>query len=347
MSAENVHIVESGRLYDELETLVDIGKALTAHLTLEDVYSVVMEKVGNLLRPHAWSLLTVNEQTGALCFEIVVSPQAETLRGTCLPAGQSVAGQVASTGLPLLVADVSKQPEYANQLEQEIGFAAQSILCVPLSVDSRIVGVIKLLNGPGQSQFTLQDQRILSTIADFTAIALENCRLLQKVRDLTTTDDLTGLYNSRYFQTLCEYEMERATRYGTELSMVFIDLDHFKQVNDTFGHLTGSRILKEVGGLIQEVIRKVDHGARYGGDEFVFLLPSTGKQGARAMADNLLRRMRERIFVSDCGNPIQVTASIGIATYPINAYCLQELIKLSDEAMYEVKRSTRNAVKSA
>ncbi len=343
----NLQLVETGRLSDELETLIDIGKALTAHLTLKDVYRVAMEKVSNLLRPQAWSLLIVDEATQELCFEIVVSPAAEQLTGTRLPAGQGVAGWVAQHGEPLLVPDVEKEPRFSRQIDEEIGFVSQSIVCVPLSSGDRIVGVIQLLNGLGQGEFTEQDQRILATIADFTAIAIENSRLHQKVRDLTITDDLTGLYNTRHFQSLCEYEMERATRYGHELSMVFLDLDHFKQVNDTYGHLTGSRLLKEVGRLFRETIRMVDHAARYGGDEFVFLLPSTSKKGALGMANNLLESLRRTQFVSDCGQPIRVTASIGLATFPTNAYCLQELIKLSDEAMYEVKRSSRNAVKSA
>ncbi|HEY5672177.1 MAG TPA: sensor domain-containing diguanylate cyclase [Malonomonas sp.] len=347
MKTESLHIAETGRLSDELETLVEIGKALTSHLTLEDVYQVVMEKVGNLLRPQAWSLLTVDEQSAELCFEIVVSPAGETLRGTRLPPGQGVAGWVAEHATALLIPDVSKEPRFASSMEKNIGFVISSIVCVPLVAGNRIVGVIQLLNGLGQSEFTAQDQRILSAIADFTAIAIENSRLHQRVRDLTITDDLTGLYNSRHFQSLCDYEMERATRYGSELSMVFIDLDHFKLVNDTYGHLTGSRLLKEVGQLFQQTIRKIDHAARYGGDEFVFLLPSTGKKGALGMAQNVLRLLQAGEFYSDCGRRIQVTASIGVATYPTNAYCLQELIKLSDEVMYEVKRSTRNAVKSA
>ena len=347
MKTENLHIVETGRLSDELETLVDIGKALTSHLTLEDVYAVVMEKVGNLLRPQAWSLLTVDEQSDELCFEIVVSPQGQGLQGTRLQPGEGVPGWVAEHGTPLLVPDVSKEARFSSKIDQQTGFATRSLVCVPLIAARRIVGVIQLLNGPGQGEFTVQDQRILSTIADFTAIAIENSRLLLKVRDLTITDDLTGLYNSRHFQSLCDYEMERATRYGTEMSMVFLDLDHFKQVNDTYGHLTGSRLLKEVGQLFRQVIRKVDYAARYGGDEFVFLLPSTGKQGALGMAHNILQQLQAGEFISDCGRPISVTASIGVATYPTNAYCLQELIKLSDERMYEVKRSTRNAVSSA
>lgn len=347
LSMEKVELFEAGRLSDELETLIDIGKALTSHLTIDDVYQVVMEKVGKLLRPQAWSLLIVDEETRELCFEIVVSPSAERLAGSRLQPGEGVPGWVAEYAVSLLIPDVSKDSRFSMRTDKKLGFVTRSIVCVPLISNNRIIGVIQLVNGQGQGEFTEQDQRILSTIADFTAIAIENSRLHQRVRDLTITDDLTGLFNSRHFQTLCEYEMERASRYGHELSMVFLDLDHFKQINDTYGHLTGSRLLKEVGQLFQKLTRVVDYAARYGGDEFVFLLPSTGKKGALAMAENLLEKLRVAEFFSDCEQSIQVTASIGVATYPTDAYCLQELIKLSDEAMYEIKRSTRNGVASA
>lgn len=347
MAIEKVELFESGRLSDELETLIDIGKALTSHLTIEDIYKVVMEKVGNLLRPQAWSLLIVDEETGGLCFEIVVSAGSDHLTGTYLEPGEGVAGWVAEHGVPLLIPDVGKEPRFSSRIDKRIGFVTRSIVCVPLVSDNRIIGVIQLLNGFGQGQFTEQDQRILSTIADFTAIAIENARLHQQVRDLTITDDLTGLYNARHFQTICEYEIERASRYGNELSMIFLDLDHFKLVNDTYGHQTGSRLLKEAGQLFKKGVRIVDHAARYGGDEFVFLLPSTNKKGALVMAKNLLKQLHAAEFYSDCGQRIIVTASIGVATYPTNAYCLQELVKLSDEAMYMVKRDTRNGVRSA
>lgn len=342
-------IVQQGaeRLHDELETLIDIGKALTSHLTLNDVYQVVMQKVSNLLRPQAWSLLIADDQTRELGFEIVVSPAADRLQGTRLQPGEGIAGWVAENGIPLLVPDVAKDARFARHVDLRIGFVTRSIVCVPLVSGQRIIGVIQLLNGLGEAEFTEQDQRILATIADFTAIAIENSRLMAKVRDLTITDDLTGLYNSRHFQVLGEYEMERASRYGTDLSLVFLDLDHFKQVNDSYGHLTGSRLLKEVGHLFHGIIRKVDYAARYGGDEFVFLLPSTSKKGGGSMALNLLNRLRQSKFRSDCGQQIKVTASIGIATYPTNASSLKNLVKLADEAMYRVKRSTRNGVSSA
>jgi diguanylate cyclase (GGDEF)-like protein len=347
MKPEQLPPQHAGRLSDELETLIDIGKALTSHLTLNDVYRVVMQKVSNLLRPQAWSLLIVDERTRELSFEIVVSPAAAQLQGTRLQPGEGIAGWVAENGLPLLVPEVAKDERFASHIDQRIGFVTHSIVCVPLISRQRTIGVIQLLNGLGQGEFSEQDQRILATIADFTAIAIENSRLMAKVHDLTITDDLTGLYNCRHFQTLCEYEMERARRYGTNLSLVFLDLDHFKLVNDSYGHLTGSRLLQEVGQLFRANIRKVDYAARYGGDEFVFLMPTTAKEGALGMATNLLAALRRAEFRSDGGDPIKVTASLGIATYPTNSASLGELVKHADEAMYAVKRSTRNSVSSA
>ncbi len=338
---------QSERLSDELETLIDIGKALTSHLTLEDVYRVAMEKVSKLLRPKAWSLLIADEKCAELEFVIGVSPGRHELQNLRIPLGEGIAGWVAVSGEPLLVPDVRQEKRFSNKLDEQIGFQTRSIVCVPLKTPNRTHGVIQLLNSFEEGQFDGKDLRILSTIAEFTAIAIENSLLLETVRQLTITDDLTGLHNSRHFQQLCEYELERANRYQSQLSLVFLDLDRFKQVNDTYGHLTGSRLLKEFAELIQENIRVVDYAARYGGDEFVFLLPSTGKQGALSMAINLLQALREKRFYSDCGELIRITASLGVATYPDNAKDLRQLVQLADEAMYQVKRTTRNAIKTA
>ena len=335
------------RLEQELNTLVDVGKALTSRLALEDVYQVAMEKVSLLLKPSAWSLLVVDESTQELCFEIAVSPVAEKLKGVRLPPGEGIAGFVAQHGEPLLVPDVSKDEHFCGQVDKAYGFVTNSIVCVPLKTQDKTLGVIQLLNALGQDQFDAHDLRILSTIADFTAIAIENARLVEKVQELTIIDDLTGLYNARHFQKLIDYEVERACRLGTELSLVFIDLDHFKQVNDTYGHLTGSRLLSEVGQTIGRNMRKVNHAARYGGDEFVLLLPGVGNDGALGLVNNLREVLREEGYRSDCGQPITVTASVGIATYPTNAPDKKELVRLADVAMYEVKKSTRDGVKTA
>ncbi|PLY04539.1 MAG: sensor domain-containing diguanylate cyclase [Desulfuromonas sp.] len=335
------------RLEQELETLVEVGKALTTQLTLKEVYQVVMSKVSSLLNPSAWSLLILDDATGELCFEIAVSPVAQQLKGVRLPAGEGIAGYVVEQGEPLLVPDVSKNEHYSEKIGEQTGFVTQSIVCVPLKIHDKVLGVIQLLNSMEQGEFKGSDLRILSTIADFAAIAMENARLVDKVRELTITDDLTGLYNSRHFQKLIDYEVERARRQGTEVSLVFLDLDHFKQVNDTYGHLTGSRLLSEVGRTIAANTRKVDHAARYGGDEFVILLPGAGNDNALGMVNSLRKLFRETDFRSDCGQPINVTSSVGIATYPTNAKNRRELIRLADEAMYAVKKSTRDGVLTA
>ncbi|MEJ2199598.1 MAG: sensor domain-containing diguanylate cyclase, partial [Desulfuromonadaceae bacterium] len=268
------------RLGQEYETLVEIGKALTSSLSLDEIYGVVMDKVSQLLQPDSWSLLIVNEKTKELDFVITVSPRAEKLEKIRLKLGEGIAGWVAEHCEPLVVPDVRQDARFSSLVDEAIGFETRSVICVPLRHHSRALGVIQLINSLEQYSFSEKDLNILVTIADFAAIAIENARLMNRINQLTITDDLTGLHNDRHFQKLLKYEFERARRYQKQLSMVFIDLDHFKQVNDTYGHLTGSQLLREVGQVVRENSRQVDHAARYGGDEFVILLPSTDKEGA-------------------------------------------------------------------
>ena len=338
---------ENGRSQQELEILTEIGKALTSSLDLEEVYRMVMDKVSRLLTPDSWSLLIVDEITEELSFVIAVSPAAAELKKVRLAPGEGIAGWVARHGEPLLVPDVSLDDRFSAQVDRKSGFTTRSIICVPLKTRDRTLGVIQLINGLDQGEFARTDLNILSTIADFAAIAIDNARLMEKVSQLTITDELTGLYNDRRFHALLDYEIERAHRSDTELSLVFIDLDHFKQVNDTFGHLTGSRLLREVGQVIRKNTRKINHAARYGGDEFVILLPDTDQEGALGMINNLRQNLQDEDFRADDGTPLKVTASFGIATYPAHASTKEELIRLADEAMYDVKKSTRDGVKVA
>jgi diguanylate cyclase (GGDEF)-like protein len=336
-----------GRSQQELETLMEIGKALTSLLDIEEVYQVVMDKISRLLRPDSWSLLMVDETTEELSFVIAVSPAAAELKKVRLAPGEGIAGWVARHGEPLLVPDVSRDDRFSAHVDRRSGFTTRSIICVPLKARERTLGVIQLINGMDQGEFARTDLNILSTIADFAAIAIDNARLIEKINQLTITDELTGIYNDRHFHALLEYEIERARRAATALSLVFIDLDHFKQVNDTFGHLTGSRLLKEVGQVIREKTRRINHAARYGGDEFVILLPGTDQEGALGMTNNLRKNLQNEDFRADDGTPLKVTASFGIATYPVHASTKEELLRLADEAMYDVKKSTRDGVKVA
>lgn len=337
-------LLELQRRNDELATLVEIGKTLTSTLDREDVLNVVMEKVSLLLRSKTWSLLLTDEETGDLIFEIAVSDVNTDLKGVRLAKGEGIAGRVAESGEPLLISDVSDSPYFSPQVDQITSQETRSIICVPLKSHDRILGVIELVNTGEERVLDESALPILTTIADYVAIAIENAQYFEKINQLIITDDLSGLYNSRHFNQLIEYETERAQRYDSSLALVFFDLDHFKLVNDTHGHLVGSRMLTEVGELVRRYTRKVNLAARYGGDEFVVLLPSTDKKGAVAMAESLLNTLSNHPFKADDGSPIRLTASFGVASMPEDTTDRKELIFLADKAMYRVKETTRNAV---
>jgi len=242
---------------------------------------------------------------------------------------------------------VRNDPRFSDKIDRASSFITQAVLCVPMRSKEDVLGVIELVNGPNERIFKDADLQILSTIADYASIAIENARNFEKVKELVITDDLTGLYNSRHLHTLLDEEIERVKRFGGKMSLIFIDLDFFKQVNDTRGHLVGSRTLAEIGTLIKDNIRKICKAARYGGDEFVILLPNTGKSGSMTLATKLCELFRAYEFIDDDGKPFNLTASFGLATFPDDAANKNDLIRLADEAMYRVKERTRNAVESA
>ncbi|MDD3800965.1 sensor domain-containing diguanylate cyclase [Desulfuromonas thiophila] len=332
------------RRNEELQTLVQIGKTLTSTLDIEELTNIIIEKANLLFKSRAWSLLFLDEASQELVFDVVVSEVAPQLKGQRLALGQGIAGYVALQRQPLLVADVRRDPRFCAAMDRLTGFPTCSVLCVPVQIQGQLLGVMQLVNGPGDPSFNDNDMQLLATIADYVAIGISNARNFSRVHELVITDDLTGLFNARYFDDLLTTEISRAHRFGEPLSLVFMDLDHFKWVNDRHGHLVGSRMLAEIGQLLKNRIRAVDFGARYGGDEFVLILPQTGKTGAFELVSQLRQRIREHVLLADNGTPVQVTASFGIASLPEDADNKIDLIRLADNRMYRVKETSRDGI---
>ncbi len=330
------------RLSQELTIFHDVAKALTSSLNLDSILQTIMEKMAEYFRPDTWSLLMVDEEKEELYFAIAVGAAAEVLSKARLKVGEGIAGWVAKHGQVLIVPDVQCDPRFSSRLDEMTQLQTRSIICVPLRSKHRVLGVIQLVNA--NVEMSEQEMFFLQALCDYAAIAIENSRSVEKIQELTITDDCTGLFNARHLHKTLETEVYRSARFAYEFSVIFIDLDYFKQVNDRHGHLVGSRLLAEVGYRIKAQLRLIDFAFRYGGDEFVVLLPQTTKDQAVVVAKRLQDSLRSGIFCTEQSLNLTVRASMGLATFPHDAQTPHDIIRQADEMMYMVKNTTRDNI---
>jgi len=328
----------------QLEALVAIGKTITASLDIGEVLRQIMEQLGQLFPPGDWSLLLADPERGGLQFEIVVGEAAEQLLGQRVARGEGIAGWVAQHQQPLLITDVQRDGRFARRFDDLTALDTRSILAAPLVCQQQTLGVIELISRAGDPSFTQAQLELLLPFADFAAVALANARNHEQVQQLTVMDECTGLYNSRHLHQALEQEISRHRRHGSPVSLIFFDLDHFKQVNDTHGHQIGTRLLAEVGKLLKDSLRELDVAVRYGGDEFVILLPETSRNGGRVVAHRIWRAIREHAFLAGDGLDLRLSASVGCASCPENARDGFTLILAADTAMYKAKEWGRDQV---
>jgi diguanylate cyclase (GGDEF)-like protein len=331
------------RLSQELTIFHDVAKALTSTLDLDSVLQTIMEKMAEYFRPETWSLLMVDEQKNELYFAIAVGAAAKALSDTRLKVGEGVAGWVAMHGEAVIVPDAQNDPRFSPRVDEITRWQTRSLICMPLRSKHRVLGVIQLLNVNVQG-LSQQELFFLQALCDYAAISIENAKSVEKIQELTITDDCTGLFNARHLYKTLETEVYRSGRFGYQFSVIFLDLDYFKQVNDTHGHLVGSRLLAEIGYLIKAQLRLIDFAFRYGGDEFVVLLPQTSKEQAVVVAKRLQDSLRSGTFCTELGLSLQVRASIGVATFPHDAQTPHDIIRQADEMMYMVKNTTRDNI---
>ncbi len=331
----------------EVAVFQELGKALTSSLQLDQVLRTIMEKIDEFLRPENWSLLLLDEAKQELYFELAVGKASPALKDVRIKIGQGIAGWVAQNGETVVVPDTAKDTRFFGKVDEKTKTETQSIVAVPVKFRDTCLGVIELINCVGPDGFDPRDLKLLEALSDFAAIALENARHVKRIHELTITDDCTTLYNARHMGFILDTEIYRSQRYAYEFSLVFIDLDYFKQVNDTHGHLVGSRLLGEIGNSLKNKCRLIDFAFRYGGDEFVLLLPQTSKENALNVARRLHKLIRESVWLAAEGLNIHVTPSLGVASYPVDSKTKEGLLHLADEAMYLVKNTSRDAVAAA
>lgn len=328
----------------ELHVFHSIGKALTSTLNQSEVLSIIMEKISELFNPTHWSLLLYDEEKCNLRFEIVVGEGTEQLQGNTLPADTGIAGWVARNGQMVVCSDVRQDERFDGYFDRQTGARTENVVAVPLRSKGETLGVIELINALDDESFSNLGGELLATLADYAAIGIENARSVQRIRELTVTDDVTSLYNARYLQHALEAEYRRSRRFGTPFSVLFIDVDYFKYVNDNYGHLVGSAVLWETAQILRENLRATDVATRYGGDEFVVVLPETSQEEAIVVASRCRDAVNAHTFGTEQGTPCKVSMSFGIATLPDDTDDKVDLIRLADQAMYYVKEGGRDAI---
>jgi len=336
-------VIES-RQMDHLRVFHDVARTLTGSLELEDILLAIMDKMANFFGPERWSLLMIDPVAKDLYYAIAVGEDSSSLRGLRVPLGQGVAGWVAATGNPLVVPNVSLDPHWSTFARNHPDLNIHSIACVPIRSGENTLGVIQLLNSKLDllSEYSISFLRIL---CDYAAIAIQNARSVTLIQELTITDDCTGLFNARRLYTMLDEKVaQRHLGRPVPFSLLFMDLDHFKSVNDTHGHLVGSRLLAEVGNLLKRIAGPDSAAFRYGGDEFVVLMPSADKETAAELAHALRDGLREQAFLTGDGLALHISGSFGLATFPEDGDAVHSILRAADSMMYAVKNTTRDDV---
>jgi len=251
---------------------------------------------------------------------------------------------VAQTGKPIFTPDVNQDPRFAGRVDAQTGFETRSIIALPLIVRGAVIGVFEVVNVAEERYFREKYLPHLTILADYVAIAVDNVHNLQKLEARTFIDEVTGFFNTRYLIHELDRLIPQLLSQGEHFSVVFLDLDNFKTVVDTYGHLRGSKVLAQVARVIHEVLEPDDSLVRYGGDEFIILMPRRSQPGALETTRRLRRILNQTALLQDEGLSIQVTASYGIASLPEDAQDREKLLLIADRAMFGSKGRGRDRI---
>jgi diguanylate cyclase (GGDEF)-like protein len=330
---------------DDLLVFHQVARSLTSSFDLDTILRTIIEHMERFIEADLWTLLMLDESRQELFYAITAGNEAAALADVRVKVGEGIAGWVAEHGETLLVPESGKDPRLQSSLEGRSG-AVRSIIALPLRGRKGTHGVIEIFN-PRADQLTDYTIAFLHILADHAAIAIENSHDVARIQQLTITDDCTGLYNVRHLYEMLSWEIGRCTRPDLPVSLAFLDLDHFKQVNDEHGHLVGSELLARVGERLRALSRKQDWCFRYGGDEFVILMPETNSDAAMKQTAALHLALMETNYRMKNGLELRVSASVGVSTAPVDGTTVHALIAAADSRMYAVKAAGRGAVRGA
>lgn len=358
---------------ERLSILLKVGMRLAAERNLDRLLAMIIEETTAVMSAERSSLFLIDAEKNEMWAKIAQGVEIVEIR---FPVGVGVAGTVGRTGEIINITDAYQDARFNPEFDKKTGFHTRSILCVPLkNILGETIGAIQVLNKKS-GRFEQDDEALLTALAAQASVAIDNADLYNKLselnlsleskvnertselvranerlstlnkelEELSITDSLTQAFNRLYFMDRIKQEVKRASRYGTHVSLLMLDIDHFKKVNDTWGHQAGDAVLAGIAELIKSGLRDTDLFARYGGEEFCLLAMAMDLAEAVKLAERLRQKIERAVF-SYGAHHLKVTVSIGVCTWlPEIKENFEELVRRSDAALYRAKEQGRNLV---
>lgn len=336
--------IENATLFNQMELLIadlekvsQLSSELTSFLNLDELLKFLVDALQvkfNYYNVTVW----MYDEEGVL--------QAKSSRGfydpayldsisSAMTAGEGIVGWVAENGVPVLSKDTTIDPRYIGTRDVVL-----SEITVPLKISNHIVGVLNV-EREGFASLNENDMRIISIIASHLSTAIDNTFKYEETERISVTDAMTGMYNYRYFMNRLIDELERAKNLDIPLSLIMLDIDFFKEINDNYGHMVGDEVIIQLADLLRQIVRKGDIVTRYGGDEFFIILPGSGKQFTMKLGQKILDTVKDNKFTKD---DINLTLSLGMVTFPDDAATIDSMLRWVDNALYSAKKKGRNRI---
>ena len=342
-----------------------VNPYLSLELNLAENLIEVLRKANEFVPSSAGSILLddpsqkrKDRPANQLTFIAAFGEKSEGLVGREIQADSGIAGHVYTTGSAYSTADAPRDRHFFGGFDQETRYSTRTLIAIPIRIEQEVCGVLELINRQGQTDYTSDDLNLLEIFADYISISIQNVLDGRQAQEIARRDNLTGLYNDRFLHIALTQAVESSQQQSRDLAVLFLDLDFFKRVNDSHGHLAGSQVLQEVGHILAEQVEELEaFAARYGGDEFVLVAPGTSLEEAVDLAEDVRTSIVETTF---CAAPGEIqrealhlkglTCSVGVAALrrhlgdeAVPAETAKStLLRLADAAMYVAKETGRN-----
>lgn len=334
----NLRTSELEKSQTQLHTIYENSRTLASLLDAESVVREVMRIMGEVLGYDS-SAIIFKDRSGRLFFRALSADGENSFYPRpCSPEGTELVTKIIELGEPACLKNIFARFDY-----KPLSAQSRSLMLVPLSLHGISMGLL-VAESNDENRFHDKDIQMLSIVARSAALALENAELHKRTEELTINDELTETFNYRYFVQKLQEEKRRAARYNLPLSLIMVDIDWFKKLNDSYGHEIGNLVLKRLSEIIKRCIRDVDVFCRYGGEEFVVILPQTPQVEATQIAERIRQQIEKAVI--DAGKPgkLKVTVSVGVTSYPENGKSQDDLLAVADQALYRAKGEGRNLV---